>query len=158
MLAFSQYDTAGNAVKGIDPKGYVTEFDFADRYGGPDAEARLNYGSSELGSQISYAFPTKITNAKGHITYTQLDYYLGRPVDAEDANGVVSSAYFADSLDRASKVVSAANEGLSVKAQTLFDYDDANRKITTTRDLYTFNDPNGTKDEVFYDRLGRTVE
>jgi RHS repeat-associated protein len=158
IKSYSQYDVAGNVVKTIDPNGNTTNIDYSDRFGTPNGEAELNPGPSNLGSELSYAFPTKITNALGHITYTQFDYYLGRPVDGEDANGVVSSGSYNDVLDRPKQVIRASNQGASVKSQTSFSYDDLNRTITTTSDLNSFNDPNPLKSETVYDGLGRTIE
>jgi hypothetical protein len=91
--------------------------------------------------------------------YTQFDFYLGRLVDAEDANGVVSSAYSEyDPLDRPTKVIRAANQSTSIMSQTIFVYDDTNHVITTTSDQVSFNDPNPLKSETVYDGLGRTIE
>ena len=53
-------------------------------------------------------------------------------VDGEDLNGVVSSGFYEDALDRPTKLITAANvTGLS--RQTIFSYDDTNRVITTAR-------------------------
>ena len=158
---YAQYDIAGNVVKTIDGRGYATTFDFADRFGIPDADARANAGSYELNNagQYSYAFPTLVTNALEQTAYTQFDFYLGRLVDAEDANGVVSSAYSEyDPLDRPTKVIRAANQTTSIRSQTIFAYDDANHLITTTSDQVSFNDPNPLRTQTVYDGLGRTIE
>ena len=132
---------AGNVVKAIDARGYETEFYFDDRFGAPDAEAHLHTAPSELSSpgQASFAFATLVTNAAGHTFYTQRDYHSGQVVDAEDANGVVSSGYYADALDRPTKIISAASDP-RVHTQTLFSYDDTNRTITTASDLDAFDD------------------
>ncbi len=42
ISAFAQYDIAGNVVKAIDARGSTTTFDFSDRFGAPDGEARSN--------------------------------------------------------------------------------------------------------------------
>ncbi|MGQ0762587.1 MAG: PA14 domain-containing protein, partial [Acidobacteriota bacterium] len=159
ISSFVQYDMAGNSVKAIDPRGYATSFDFTDRFGAPDGEARGNAGSAELNAagQYSYAFPTLVTNALGHTAYVQFDYYIGQPVDGEDQNGVVSSGYFNDALDRPTQIIRAANQGASVKSQTTFSYDDANRVVTTTSDQNTFGD-NLLKSQIVYDGLGRTTD
>lgn len=60
-------------------------------------------------------------------------------MDAEDANGVVVSAYFDDVLDRPTKVVRAANIA-NLRNQLVFEYDDANRLTRTIGDSVTFND------------------
>jgi len=158
ITAYAQDDIAGNVVKVIDGRGFATTLEFSDRFGTPDGEAELNPGPTNLGGQTSYAFPTKVTNFLGHIAYTQFDYYLGRPVDAKDANGIVSSGYFNDVLDRPSQVIRASNPGTGIKSQTSFSYDDTNRIVTTTSDLNAFNDPNPLKSQVLFDSLGRTIE
>src|SRR6185503_15186492 len=87
----------------------------------------------------------------------QFDYYLGQPVDGQDANGIVASGYYDNVLDRPTQIIRAANQGASVKSQTTFSYDDANRVITTTSDQNTFGD-NLLKSQIIYDGLGRTTE
>ena len=155
---YQQYDVAGNVLKYIDPRGYATTFDFSDRFGTPDGEAESNPGPTDLAGQISYAFATKVTNALGQTSYLQFDYHVGRPVDAEDANGVVSSGYSDnEALDRPTKVIRAANQGVPIQSQTTFTYDDLNRVITTTSDRTTYND-NLLKSQTLYDGLGRTTE
>src|SRR6266404_4749323 len=158
ITTYVQYDIAGNLVKAIDARGYATTLDFSDRFGAPDGEARSNSGAAELGAQYTYAFPTLVTNALGHTAYAQFDYYLGRLVDGEDANGVVASGYYNDALDRPTQVIRAANQGTSVKSQSTFSYDDQNHVITTTSDQNSFNDTNPLKSQVVYDNLGRTTE
>ncbi len=152
IKTFSQYDIAGNVVKTIDALGNETLFDYSDRYGSANGEAQSN----ELTGLFTYAFPTKVTNELGHETYTQYDYYLGKPVDSEDPNGAVTSFSYNDPLDRLKQVVRAANIA-SVKNQTTYSYNDTARRITTTSDLNTIND-NKLKGEVLYDGLGRTIE
>ena len=96
LHSYPQYDIAGNVVKTTDPLGNATDFYFEDRFGSPNGEAQSNTPPAELGGNGSFAFVTKVRNAANHYTYTQYDYYLGRAVDGEDANGVVSSGYFED--------------------------------------------------------------
>jgi len=155
----NQYDVAGNPVKAVDGRGFATDFDFTDRFDStPDDEAQSNAGPPELGGGLSYAFPTKVTNALGHTTYTQYDYYLGKPVNVEDANGVVSSVAYDDVLDRPTQSVQAryrAGVGApNERKQTTFTYDDANRTVTTTSDLAMFND-NVLTNKSYFDGLGR---
>jgi RHS repeat-associated protein len=159
IYTYAQYDIAGNVVKAIDGRGYATDFEFNDRFGAPTGEARANTAPSELAGLTSFAFPTKVTNALGQTSYTQFDYYLGKPVDAEDANGVVSSGFYNEALDRPTQVIRAntASPADSNKNQTTFAYNDASRLITTTSDRDGFGD-NLLKSEVFYDGLGRTIE
>ena len=159
VSSYSQYDIAGNVWKEIDPRGYSTTFGFADCFGAPNGEARTNIAPNELASQsqTSYTFATSVTNALGHISFLQFDYYLGRPVDGEDVNGIVASGYYNDPLDRPTKVLSAANQAVDIQSQSIFSYDDVNRTVTTTSDLNSFND-GGLVRKVIYDGLGRTCE
>ncbi|MGH9836049.1 MAG: hypothetical protein ACRD9Y_23755 [Blastocatellia bacterium] len=95
----------------------------------------------------------------GHEAYTQFDYFLGKPVNSEDANGIVSSVAYNDALDRPSQGIQARYKvGSGVTAarrQTTFAYDDTNRRITTTSDRDAFND-NILTGRSYYDGLGRT--
>jgi RHS repeat-associated protein len=152
---YAQYDIAGNAVKAIDGRGYATDFDFSDRFGTPDSNAQANSGSTELGSQISYSLATKVTNSLGHNSFTQFDYYLGKAVNSEDPNGVVSSFHYADALDRLTQINRAI--GTDAASQTSFTYDDGSRIITTSSDLHALNDGLSIQ-KMVYDGLGRTIE
>ena len=155
LYSYNQYDVAGNILKAIDARGYATTFDFADRYGAPDSEAQSNTAPSPLGGLASYAFATKVTNAAGHISYAQFDYYLGRPVNAEDTNGIVASGSYNDSLDRPKQIKRAIGTG--AENQTSFDYDDPNRTVTTTSDRDS-NTDGGLVSKAVYDGFGRIKE
>jgi RHS repeat-associated protein len=153
--SYAQYDVAGNAIKTIDARGSATTINYADCYGSPDGDARANSWVVELSGYNTYALPTSASNALGHSVYAQYDYYLGRVVDGEDANGVTSSAYYNDVLDRPTQVVRAVNT--AVKSQTTFSYNDAQRVITTTSDQNFYGD-NQLKSEAEFDGLGRSFE
>ena len=155
VRAYSQFDIAGNLTKTIDARGYATTIDYADRFGAPDGEARSNTPPSELTGLSSFAFATKLTNALGQTVYGQYDYYLGRPVDGEDLNGIVASAYYNDALDRPTQVRRAVTTPAA--SQSTFSYDDPNHTITVTSDLNTNND-NALVTKTLYDGLGRTTE
>lgn len=156
ITSYAQYDIAGNAVKAIDARGNAVTIDFTDRFGAPNGEAESNSGATELAGQSSYAFPTQVTKG-GLTTFTQFDYYLGRPVDSEDANGITSSGYYDDALDRPTQMIRAVNGGVNTKSQATFSYDDTNHIITTTSDQTTYGD-NALKSQVLYDGLGRATE
>jgi YD repeat-containing protein len=112
ISTYSQYDIAGNVLATIDVRGNRTKLFYEDCYGSQDADARQSTAPSALSDagQSSYAFATKMTNALGQSVYAQFDYYLGKPIEMEDLNGVVSSVYFDDVLDRPTKLISAANK------------------------------------------------
>ena len=134
---------------------FVTSFEYADRFGSPDTEARSNTAPLELSGLTSFAVPTKKTNPVGHTVYTQFDYNLGRPVNSEDVNGIVASGYFDDDLDRPTQIRRAV--ATAVTNQTSFSYDDVHRIVTTTSDLNNNND-NLLVSKVLYDGLGRITE
>ena len=106
-------------------------------------------------SQHSFAFVTAVTRASQTI-YSQYDYYTGKPVDGQDANGIISSGYYDDALDRPTKVIKNVNNA-DTKSRTLFAYDDDNRTVTTTGDFASFEDGK-LKSVVLYDGLGRVYE
>jgi RHS repeat-associated protein len=168
ISSYTQYDVAGNVVKTIDARAalqavpYSTTFDYSDNFGTPNEEARTNNAPGGLDSESSYAFLTKVTNALGHIAYTQYDYYTGMVVNTEDANSVVfsmdscSGAGNCDPLDRLKLSIRDVNN-LAAKSSTIIDYDDANHVITTRSDMKTYGD-GLLKSESIYDDLGRTME
>jgi RHS repeat-associated protein len=155
----NQFDIAGNVVKVVNGRGFPTDFYFNDCFGSPGNDARSNAGAPELAGGFSYAFPTKVINALDHTTYAQYDYYIGKVVTEEDANGIVSSVAYNDALDRPTQNIQARYKvGVGIPAerrQTTFAYDNANRVITTTSDLGAFND-NILTTKAYYDGLGRT--
>ena len=155
VSGYQQYDIAGNAVKAIDARGNATTFNYDDCFGGPDGNARLNSAPLELSSagQQSFGFVTSSTNALGHTAYSQFDYYLNTLVDGEDANGVVTSSYFNDSLDRLTQVRRAV--GTAAASQTTISYDDDLRIVTSSKDLDSSNLMVG---QTVYDGFGRTIE
>ena len=171
ITTFSQYDIAGNVVATVDAgrsdnTRSTTTFDYADRFGAPNGEAQSNTPPSVwLSGQTTFAFPTKVTNALGHIAYTQFDYFLGRPVDTEDPNGIKSSLSYNDALDRPTQGLTAV--GTAAQRQTLIRYNDSNsalpngdpaRSIITISDKDTYQESNndvGLKATALYDGLGR---
>ncbi len=158
VSAYAQFDVAGNGVKAIDARGSATTLEYDDRFGAPDGDARSNSAPSDLAGLTSYAFATKVTNALGQVSYGQFDYYLGRPVDGEDVNGIVASGYYADALDRPTQVIRGSNFS-TPDSQTSFVYDDANKTITSTSDRDSYNDTSHPlKGQILYDGLGRTTE
>ena len=164
ITGYTQYDLAGSVVKSIDARStpeniIASTFSYDDCFGFPDGNARGNSVPEGLTtpSLRTYAFPTLTTNALGHKVFTQFDYYLARPVDVEDANGTVYSGFYDDVFDRPTKLIKAANRDTSFQSQTLFNYDDIGRNVTTTSDLRLFTDQ-VLKEQLFYDGLGRTVE
>ena len=154
-----QYDIAGNVRSATDPKTNTTTFEFDDRYGSPDTEAESNTVLSELSNppRATYAFATKVTNALTQNAYTQYDYYLGKPVNSEDANGIVAKGRYDDLLDRPTGVDTGIFTGSLLQHHTSFVYNDTSHLITTQSDQTTLNDGVLTS-TIVYDGLGRTTE
>jgi len=117
VTSYAQYDIAGNVVEAIDGRGMrrrlISQIGLARRM----AKRENNSGATELGGQYTYAFPTLVTKA-GFSTYTQFDFYLGRPVNGEDANGIISSGYYNDPLEPPHQARRAV--GTTVENQTTF--------------------------------------
>lgn len=157
VTTYQQYDIAGNVIKAIDAKGGMTIFDYTDNFGMPNGLMQSDTSPPELGTLKTFAFVTSVTNALIQNSYTQYDYYLGRPVDSQDLNGVVSSAYYNDLLDRPTEGRNAANVN-DLKNSTQFVYEDAltSRNISTRRDQDAFNDGK-LQSKAKYDGLGRTI-
>lgn len=155
ITSYQQYDIAGNVVRSLDPLGakaapkYWTEFSYVDNFGSPDGNAQ------DGENRNTYAFVTMVTNALSQTTYTQYDYNLGKAVDTQDINGVVSSMYYGGALDRPAKVISDAGN-LAAQSETTFTYLDDGHIIRTISDLNTGGVK--LKSETIYDDLGRTVE
>ncbi len=155
---YFHYDIAGNVVKTIDGRGFPIDYEFTDRFGSPDDDAQENTPPTQLNEQMTYAFPTKVTNALEHTTYAQYDYYIGKPVNVEDTNGVVSSIAYNDTLDRPTLNIQARYIVGSIPAmrrQAAFTYDDVNRVISTTIDRAKFNDDTPLTSKSYYVGLGR---
>ena len=158
ITSYAQFDIAGNVVKAIDARGSATNVSYEDNFnfGEPDGDVLPGFQPAELGGQKSYAFATSVTNALGHTSISQHDYYLGQAVETKDVNGVIASSYFADHLDRPTQVI-LANNITSLRQQKTFFYDDNHHIVTVTSDLRSYND-NLLKSQMLYDGLGRTRE
>ncbi|HSE16491.1 MAG TPA: RHS repeat-associated core domain-containing protein [Pyrinomonadaceae bacterium] len=159
VSTYSQFDVAGNIVRVLDPRSTLanniaTTIEYDDRFGTPNNEARSNSVPSELTGYTSFAFPTKVTNALGHTSYAQFDYYLGQPVNGEDTNGVVASGSFNDFLDRPTQIRRAIDTG--AENQSTFAYDDTLRVVTVSSDKDAVGD-NLLVSKVEYDQMGRTI-
>jgi YD repeat-containing protein len=155
----AKYDALGNVVETTDGREIKSHIYYDDNFGFADDEARQNNPPSQLNGQSTFAFATKVANDLGHTVYAQFNYFTGAAVNTEDANGVVGSVAYDDALDRPTQRIRARYKvGSGVPAersQTTITYDNANRVITTTSDLNTFND-NALTGKSYYDGLGRT--
>jgi RHS repeat-associated protein len=151
-VSYTQFDIAGNPIAGIDPKGNTTTVDFSDRFGSPGGDPTTNTPPAELPSgSFAFAFPTKVTNPAGFISYTQYDYYIGRPVNSQDWNGNNSSASYSDLLDRQTNVTGAS------LSSTAITYLDSSHTIKVAGDRDSLGDRLLVTNTI-YDGLGRTTE
>jgi RHS repeat-associated protein len=168
---YLHYDIAGNVVVTLDPLGNRTEFSYADRFGSPNGNVQNDSALAPvaLSGQMSYAFPTALTNAMEQTAYTKYDFYTGKSVDVEDVNGAVTSFYYSrphdpqalatqiDELDRLAQVIHRDSRSANPSNQTTHTYQDAQHLVRTTHDLTAYKD-NKLKGETIYDGLGRTIE
>jgi RHS repeat-associated protein len=157
LTTVQDYDITGNVVRETNPRGHATQFFFDDRFGGPDGNARVPTRPAELPPPLeTFAFATSSVNPLAHTTFVQRDYYTSQPVDQEDVNGVVSSAWFEDPLDRVTRVVNA-NSDHDLRSRTAYEYVDDQRLVITRADKDTFQDI-AIRSELRYDQLGRESE
>lgn len=160
ITSYSQFDILGNVVKTIDARGVAVTSDYTDHFGGPNGEARGNWDTVSAPSQLSglhtFAFVTSTTNSLNQTTYFQFDYNTGLAIDSEDINGNVTTSFYNDPLERLTQVIAANNRPTLRRQQTII-FDDINRRITTTSDLFVFGD-NLVKSENIYNSLGQTTE
>lgn len=146
LQAHASYDQFGNTRTTTDPKGNQSSVDYSSVY--------------------QYAYPTTTTTAvpDPNGTYgsnvalssaTNFDFNTGNALSSTDANGIISTAEFNDSLNRPTRMVNAS--GNTAQNQSPITYDDPNHLVTGKSDLTAFND-NGLKAETVYDGLRRTIE
>jgi RHS repeat-associated protein len=81
--AFTKYDECGNVRQVINPRNLSTFTEY--------------WLSS---ADNAYAFPLRVTNAKGHVTQATYSYKSGVILTATDANGQVSTMSYNDNADR----------------------------------------------------------
>jgi len=127
------------------------------QYGAHEAESNTVPTELSNPSRMTYAFATKVTNALNQIAFTQYDYHLGKPVNGEDANGIVAKGRYDDLLDRPTGLDVGIFSGSQIQRHTSFIYNDASHLMTTQSDQTTLNDGVLTS-TLLYDGLGRTTE
>jgi RHS repeat-associated protein len=153
LTTHTQYDQCGSARK---------IFDAGDT-------ALLNPTLIDYSVDFKRAYPTTSTSADPDLVSTtengplapleattEYDFNTGRVVATVDPNLQRTTFSYDDPLNRLKQVVRAALDSVS-KNQTTYTYNDADRTVTITSDLTTFND-NALKSMKFFDRLGRVTE
>ena len=102
VVAYSQYDNAGQVIWSKDPNGNVSTVSYADNFGSgdnPDAGVSGPNGAT-------YALASVATNAVGHVVKMQYDYSLGAATGVKDANNVITKTEY-DSLGRPFRATAA---------------------------------------------------
>jgi hypothetical protein len=133
-----------NVIKAVDPRStsnniIATTFDFSDRFGTPDNEAESNtapVGGELAAGLMTYAFAMKVTNALNQNAFTQYDYYLGKPVNGEDPNGIVASGRYDDPLERPTGLDVGIFTGSQLQHHTSFAYNDTSHRDHGTERLW----------------------
>lgn len=144
LQTHAQYDQFGNVRKEWDARQNLTLTDFSSTY--------------------FFAYPTQVTSpdpdgagpATALVTQTEYDFTTGRTAATIDSNNQRTTFAYNDPLNRIRQVVRASND-TAAKTQTTFTYDDANRTVTTTKDLTAFED-NVIKEAKVFDAVGRLAE
>jgi RHS repeat-associated protein len=162
-----RFATTGNVVASVDARGNETTFQYAEHFGAPSGSVTDDTTPPELaGGAKTHAFPTIVTNALGHTTQTQIDYYLGQPIDTQDANSTIFTASFADALDRPTELIRAHSAtgpdpcvggGHPERHRQRFVYNDAARFVRTRHDRNALCD-DLQRSEKHFDGIGREVE
>jgi RHS repeat-associated protein len=106
VVAFSQYDNAGQVIWSKDPNGNISTVAYADNFGAGD-----NPDSGSAGPNgATFALASMATNALGHVVKMQYNYSLGGATGAKDANNVITKTEY-DNLGRPFKVTAALGLG-----------------------------------------------
>jgi RHS repeat-associated protein len=156
LPATNTYDVAGNVLSATDRNGNTTTYSYTDQF---------TTGTTLPGGQATYGFVTNVTlpSTTGFSYSQKYDYYLGRPTQFTDINGIITNVMYesaANLLDRPLTV----DRGVGVtadEAQTNYAYCDStcNPSQTVTK----FNDQVNVGDKLLqavtvYDGLGRVAE
>jgi RHS repeat-associated protein len=115
VIAYSQYDKAGQVVWSKDPNGNIGTVSYADNYGGGDDPESGSSGANGA----TYALPSVATNALGQTVKMQYNYALGAATGVKDANGVITKTEY-DNLGRPFRVTAAL--GLTEQSVSVLSY------------------------------------
>ena len=166
VVAFSQYDNAGQVIWSKDPNGNISTVAYADNFGAGD-----NPDSGAAGPNgATYAFASVATNALNHVAKMQYNYSLGAATGAKDANNVITKTEY-DNLGRPFKVTAAL--GLAEQSVSQMSYPtlqensakvskqlDATRWLTSKTDFDGFDRPwltSGAEDGLYYNNANYTI-
>ena len=131
-----RYDDLGNLREITGPlgQGHTTVINFTDNF-------------STGGDRNSFAYPTSVTNAAGHQTFTQYHYETGLVTQTTDPRGLQSTFTY-DGLNR--PIGSLSPNGLA----TAVTYDDINRFVRETATVGA----DVRKVETYFDKFSRTFK
>jgi RHS repeat-associated protein len=177
VVAYSQYDNAGEAIWSKDPNSNVSTVSYADNFGNGDSPESGVGGPNGA----TFALASLATNAAGQVVKMQYNYSLGSSTGVKDPNNVITKTEY-DNLGRPFKVTAAlglaeqsvsemsyptdgvnearvskqldANRWLSAK--TVFDGFDRPLLAATAEDGLYYSSANYTIfSKTIYDPLGR---
>jgi RHS repeat-associated protein len=139
---YAQYDIAGNAVKGIDGRGLVSQVQYSSTYQYAYPTHTIS-PTPDTGNNFCSTTPLETTTA--------YDFSTGLVNSVTDANGQSASVQYNDALDRPTTVLRPDG------GRTTYNYVDVHQcgPYVETRTLL---DTSGreTDDYVFFDGLGRS--
>ena len=149
--------SAANAqvlTRGYDSRGNVTEIGAPGIIDAPEIHTTIDYDSLP-GVDGPGPYPNRVVYAPGTILARTWSY------DWDDASGWLNSGTDVDNALTTDYTYDALGRPLTVteagERKTAFDYDDRNRRVTTSSDLLTLGD--GKLQTIAqYDMLGRVVE
>ncbi len=146
LTSTNQYDDAGNILSTVDPKGYITSYDYTDSWSngacGPSGQGKL--------------YLTKTTNAAGQITRSTFDSCTGKVASTTDSNNQTTSLTY-DLLDRV-KQVTRQDGGL-----TTYCYSDDPNGFCASSGAWSASETEKISSSVnivhtnIFDGLGRTI-
>jgi RHS repeat-associated protein len=116
VVAFSQYDNAGQVIWSKDPNGNVSTVKYWDSFGAGDNPEPVSTGAGPAGA--TFALASVATNAAGQVVKMQYNYSLGAASGVKDPNNVITKTEY-DDLGRPFKVTTAlglAEQSISVMA------------------------------------------
>ena len=114
-----KYDDLGNVREHTDPLSHTTQISYADNF-------------SDQQNRNTFAYPTQVTNAVGHVALTEYDYRTGLVTKTIDARGLVTQRMY-DGMGRPMTI--ARPNGLT----TTYEYDDAAPSAAEFAEIYGGN-------------------
>jgi YD repeat-containing protein len=133
------YDAVGNVLTDTDPLNHTTTIEYADNF----------QGSSNLNS---FAYPTRQTDAAGHVTHAKYEYNTGLVVEGRDARDLKTGFTY----DLFNRIKTRTQPNGQV---TTYDYDNVTPKVTEYAQMAATGEKRQTETQFdkFY-RVKKTTE